>query len=172
MVRWWLGIIFTALILLFGCNQGLSPADSAIGEGPSGIAGTLYFSNWPTPDSLYDLRVVVFKTFPPEDILSALLTGQAYAYPPIDSLPLPFYVDSLNYQIELPPGIYEAVTVVYRYGPVILSDWAMVGLYHRPDAPTDTIPDAVTVRPGQMTQQIHIQVNFKRHLSITQEGSR
>ncbi len=168
-------IIVTAFLLLvavYGCNQGLSPADSAVGQGPSGIAGTLYFSNWPPTDSLYDLRLVVFKTFPPEDILSALLTGQAFAYPPIDSLHLPFYVDSLDYQIELPPGTYDAVTVAYRYGPVILSDWALVGVFHRPDAPTDTIPDPVTVEPGQLTREVNIRVDFRRHIAITQGESR
>ncbi len=162
-----LTIIFS-LVFIIGCNQGLSPDESVVGQGPSGIAGTLRFTNWPPPDSLFDLRVVVFKVFPPTDILSALLTGQAFAFPPIDSLPLPFYVDSLIYQVELPPGTYEAVTVVYRYGPLILSDWALVGVYHRPDAPSDTIPDKVKVFPGQLTPNIDIQVNFRRHIAITQ----
>ena len=164
-------IWLTGVGLYLGCDQGLSPADSSVGEGPSGISGTVYFPSWPPADSLYDLRIVVFKVYPPDDIVTALLTGQAVAYPPIDSTHLPFYVDSLNYTIELPPGRYEAVTVVYRFGPVILSDWALVGVYHRPDAPTDTIPDPVTVEEGQITTDIDIQVHFQRHISLNREAT-
>ncbi len=166
-------ILLWLLIIGFhlGCDQGLSPADSAASQGPTGIQGTLYFSHWPSQDSLFDLRIVVFKTYPPADIVTALLTGQAIAYPPIDSTHLPFYVDSLFYTLELPPGRYEAVTVVYRFGPVILSDWALVGIYHRPDAPTDTIPDPVTVEEGQLTERINIQVNFNRHIAFSKEAA-
>jgi len=152
---------FVALIgmLLWSCNKGLSPELAQPAGEITGIEGTIYYQNWPPPDSLFDLRLVVFQHYPPGNILLELLGQQAFAYPPItDSLGLPLYVDSTHFQMELPPGVYRYVVVAWRFGPTLYQDWAAAGHL---DVDRDLIPDSIAVLPGQLVRGIKILVDFK-----------
>jgi len=65
-------IISLFCIFWLSCDQGLAP-DENVPE-ITGIEGTILFQNWPPPDSLYDLRLVAFKNFPPENIFVEIIT--------------------------------------------------------------------------------------------------
>jgi len=127
----------------------------------TGIEGTILFQNWPPPDSLYDLRLVAFKNFPPENIFVEIITQQAYAYPPItvDTTWIPFYVDQAEFEFELPPGTYDYLVVAHRYGPNILEDWQAVGQY---DTDSDSLPSSFTIVEGQLLKNIIILADFKQ----------
>jgi len=150
-------LILTGLIWLLGCNQGLSP--EAAGPSISGISGTLYFKNWPPVDSLFDLRLVVFKTFPPENILEAVVNQEAFAYPPITQKEgLPLNVPKIDYVMELPPGRYEYIVVAWQYGPNVFSDWRAAGHYGSDNNPN---PTTVDIQEGKLLNNIDIYVDFK-----------
>ncbi|RMG67950.1 MAG: hypothetical protein D6715_03550 [Calditrichaeota bacterium] len=143
------------LLLLFylACDHGLAPRPV------SGIQGTISFQHWPPADSLHDLRLVVFRSFPPTNVVLEVLSGQAFVYPPIDSTHLPYFVDRVDYFLELPPGRYEYVVVAQQYGPNVFSDWRAVGQY---DVDTDSLPTPITVPEGQIVSPVDIQVDFKK----------
>jgi len=153
-------LIFLILLIsfYFSCDHGLAPPEEEIPPEPTGIAGTLYFRNWPPPDSLFDLRLVVFKNYPPTNILGELLSGNAFVYPPLDSTNLPFYVDSLQYLMKLPAGRYEYVVVAQQFGPNLYSDWRAVGQY---DTDTDSLPTPIEVKENRLLKGIDVFVDFK-----------
>ena len=161
----WLFLVFLFFIsrFLYQCDKGLTPVEKlppVITDTISGISGTVYFTNWPPPDSLYELRIVVFKKFPPDNLIVEVLTGQAIIYPAAleDTVSLPFYVDSLEYAFEMEPGTYEYVVVAHRYGPNRAADWQAVGQY---DTDADSLPTPVTVMDSVLLRNIDIFVDFK-----------
>ena len=156
-MRQWLttAVLFLFLVSL-GCDHGLAPRPV------SGIQGTITFQNWPLADSLYDLRLVVFRTFPPTNVVLEVLSGQAFVFPPIDSTHLPYFVDRVDYFLELPPGRYAYVVVAQQYGPNVFTDWRAVGQY---DVDTDSLPSPVVVPEGEVVPSVDIQVDFD-HLPI------
>ncbi|NOX36706.1 MAG: hypothetical protein GXO78_04135 [Calditrichaeota bacterium] len=150
-------LLVAGLIGLLGCNQGLSP--EAAGPSITGISGTIYFKNWPPADSLFDLRLVVFKTFPPENIVEAVVNQEAFAYPPITQKEgLPLNVQQTDYLMELPPGRYEYIVVAWQYGPNVFSDWRAAGQY---DTDEDPNPTAVDIQEGELLTNIDIDVDFE-----------
>lgn len=159
--------ILLALALLPSCNEGLAPRGESFQI--TGISGKVFFQNWPSADSLVDLRIVAFKRFQrhftPTDIFVQILGDppEAFAFPGLaDTIPLPRNVDELDYQLELPPGRYEYIVFAQQYGPNILMDWQAAGQY---DTDTDSLPSALTVQEGQLTRNIFIFVDFK-HLPL------
>lgn len=154
-IRAVLFIVGIATTILTGCNEGLAPRVET-----SGITGTIRYKHWPPQDSLYDLRLVAFKHFPPGNIVADVLQGKAVVYPPIgDTALVPFYVDSLHYTVPLPGGKYEYVVIAQRYGPNILTDWRPVGQY---DLDTNyAVPSPVVVLEGTLTRFVDINVDFR-----------
>ncbi len=145
-----------AVLFFIHCNQGLSP--EAAGPTLTGISGTIFYRNWPPADSLFDLRLVIFRQYPPEDILSAIVNGEAIAYPPItENEGLPTNVNQTQFRVELPPGRYEYIAVAWRYGPNVLSDWKAAGQYDVDDTPE---PTPVELREGELLSDIDIDVDF------------
>jgi hypothetical protein len=124
----------------------------------SGIAGTINYINWPSADNLYDLRLVVFKRYPPEDIFEELGNRRAYVYPAIGQDGLPFYVDTTSYVMELDTGFYEYVAVAQQYGSNVFEDWLAAGQYDT--LFTDEMPTPIHVRSGEILDYIDIYVNF------------
>ena len=143
------------LIVPSGCDQGLSPEDST--SGPGYVSGTIHYRNW--PDSLRDLRLVLFRQFPPASIVSEVLEGTAVVYPPLgDTSLVPFFVDSLPYALAAEPGVYDYVVVAEQFGPNVFRDWRPVGQY---DLDTNrTIPSPITVTRGDTLRGIDINVDF------------
>ena len=150
-----LGIIFAFLFL--HCDKGLSPDDV---KSRSGISGTVYFQNWPSLDSLLDIRLIAFKNFPPDSILDEVLSKRAIVYPDFftDTTKLPFFVDSLNYTMFLDPGIYEYIVFAQRYGEDLYEDWWAVGQYDT--TLQDPLPTPVNVPYNQILDSIFIYVDF------------
>lgn len=152
-------LLISSVFTLWQCDQGLSPEGE--NEQITGIQGTIFFQNWPTRDSLFDLRLVAFKNFPPENILAEILSQQAYAWPPItvDTTLIPYYSDQFNFEFELPAGKYGYLAVAQRYGPNILTDWRAVGQY---DTNPDSLPSSFEVRAGTLSRNLFIAVDFKK----------
>ena len=154
------GLLWMAILLVFACDHGLDPAAYEPQEKVTGISGTITFQNWPTADSLHNLRLVAFHNFPPENIINEILAVEAYAYPAIyDTTHLDYYVDSLEYEFSLPAGQYEYICVAQQYGPFLYTDWRAVGQYDI-DV-TDPDPSAVEVIQDSVIANINIRVDFQ-----------
>jgi hypothetical protein len=151
------GLLGLAMVLLSGCDKGLVPTEPP--PGPGALSGLITYANWPPADSLFDLRIVAFRDFPPEGIVSSVLSGQAAVYPPIgDTALVPFFVDSLAYGFGLPSGRYAYLAVAQQYGPNLFSDWRPVGQY---DLDTNlAVPTPIVVPPGDTLRNITIHVDF------------
>lgn len=146
----------TAVLLMAGCDEGLKPTMTVQAGRFSGL---ITYQNWPPRDSLVDLRLVAFRTFPPRDIVGEVLQGQAYVYPGLgDTALVPFFVDSLRYIVTVPSGTYQYVIVAQRFGPDLYKDWRAVGQYVR-DVHLTT-PSSVDVAPDSTTNDIDINVDF------------
>jgi hypothetical protein len=153
-----IALILATMIFIF-CDKGASPTENNQTPEKSGVSGTVYFKNWPSPDSLNDLRLIVFKNYPPTNIVSEILSGQAIVYPALgDTMGLPFYVDSINYEIELDPGTYAYFVVGQQYGEDLYNDWLAAGEYDT--TPGDTLPTPLVIVRYKMLKDIFIHVNF------------
>ena len=151
------------VLLIFGifisCDHGIEPDGSPKTENKfSGISGTIYYQNWPPADSLIDLRLVIFKKYPPADIVGEVTNGDAIAFPDITQGALPFYVDSMFYNIPLDVGVYEYVVIAQQFGPAIFFDWLVAGQYDT--TLSDTIPTAVEVFADSIIKNVNIFVDF------------
>lgn len=157
-----LAMALLALLLLYspGCNDELGPLNE-----PSGFRGVIRFKNWPSADSVRDLRLVTFETFPSDSagILLALLGGRAAAFPAIGQK-FPMFLDSLPYEFTTTTGTnlqvknYEYIIIAQQFGPNILSDWQPAGVYTK--TPDSFNPAAVRVLLHRVTQGIDIDVDF------------
>ena len=154
---WYVIIIYVILASIYSCDHGLKPTEPEQSE-KSGISGTIFYTNWPPADSLIDLRLVVFKSYPPDNIFEEISAGRAFVYPAIGEGSLPFYVDSTDYLMELNPGYYEYVAVAQQYGSNLFTDWLAAGQYDT--LKSNEFPTAITVTEGFFLENIDIQVNF------------
>ena len=144
-----------AFLLLVACDKGLAPRDP--GDAVTSLEGVVFFTNWPAPDSLKDLRLVAFRQFPPQNIIAEVLQMEAFAYPSIGDSGLTFYQDRLEFQFEVPSGVYGYLVVAQQYGDNILNDWRAVGQY---DIDSDSLPSPIEVFEGQVTKDVFIYVDF------------
>ncbi len=152
------GFLFL-LATVCGCDRGLEPTGPSAGTGPSAFTGVIRYAHWPPRDSLVDLRLIAFRSYPPGDIVTEVSSGNAIVYPPLgDTALVPFYVDSLRYIVTGPPATYAYVVVAQQYGPNILSDWRAVGMYTHD--PANAVPAAVTVPSGDTVRNVDINVDF------------
>ena len=145
------------LTWLCGCDEGLSPATQRALTGSFG--GVIRFSNWQAADSIYDIRLVAFRTFPPTSLIGEVQSGNAVVYPPIGSGPLvSSQTDSLVYLVTVPALTYKYVVVAQQYGPDVFSQWKPVGQY---DLDSNlTVPSPVVVSPNDTTFGVDIVVDF------------
>lgn len=149
-------------VVFFGCNEGIQapPENSVVATpGLSGFAGTITYKNWPPADSLIDLRIVAFKNFPPKDIVSEVLSGQAIIYPALGGPNLPFNVDTTHYFVPAPGGQYQYVVVAQQYGPLVTVNWRAVGQYDL-DANL-AVPSLIQVPADDTLMHVDIDVDFK-----------
>ncbi len=108
-VRKW-GSLCAALLLIFllstRCDEGLKPPPV---PPVTSISGTIRYAGgknaWPQRrDSVWTVRVIGFRQFPPMDLIGDILQGRAYFTPQalaIDST-LPLYADSTRFSLVLP----------------------------------------------------------------------
>jgi hypothetical protein len=143
---------YTLIIIIFGllvsCDGGLEPKPQSF------LTGQILFSSqetWPPKDSLIDLRLVALKNFPPSDIVTEVVSGNAYF-----SETLPFYMDSVSFQIEISDAPVELkyIGVAQNYGEIL--DWRVVGVY---SADSSAEHSSVFISTGE-TKEIVIYVDF------------
>jgi len=152
-------IIIFITILFIQCDKGLSPYD--VEQAQTGISGTVYFKNWPIQDSLYDIRVVVFRNYPPQDIVGEVITGRAIVFPGLSEPDtISFYIDSLTYSMQMEAGLWEFLAVAQQFGPDLYNDWRVVGQYVEPETEHDSLPSPITLQEGDFLSDLNIQVNF------------
>ncbi len=137
-------IILGALILIFADCE----IDKGLGPLTSGISGTITFRGaWPA--NTEQVLVVASTDFPPQGI-SQLDLGE----------PLPLGVDSAQYTIFLPPGLYRAVAVVWKEKGHEWNVNNIIGVYFTGN---DSLsPGQVQVSPGTMVKGVNMGVDFKR----------
>jgi len=154
-------------LILFGmvfssCTHGLEPP--RVPKVQPGFGGTVYFvSPWPHPpvDSVYDIRVVAFYNYPPQNILTAVLNSQVLVYPPIGPGTAPkLFVDSMSYLFDVTSATtFKYVAVAMEYGPNYETDWKVVGAYgysHGIGA-----PDSVVIPANTFLNGTDVNVDFK-----------
>ncbi len=145
-------------LLLSSCDKGLSPSAAGPTVSMGYMSGMIRYQHWPPGDSLVDLRLVVFRVFPPTNIVNEVLLGRAVVYPPLGGSALPFYVDSLLYEFSLPAGEYQYVAIAQQFGPAISTDWRAVGQY---DLDSNLfIPSPVMIVENDTTYDINFNVDF------------
>ena len=156
----WTVLLAALLAAAPGCNEELGPVDS-----PSGFGGTIRFRHWPPADSLHDMRIVAFVSFPSDSagILPTLLAGGGAVYPAIGTK-FPTMIDSLVYEFttasgtNLQVGPYAYVIVAQQYGPNVLADWRPVGVYTA--TPGSFVPAALRVNLHHVQPGVDIDVDF------------
>jgi hypothetical protein len=146
------------ITLIYGCDHGLAPAEIKTDPGNSGLSGTITYQNWPPPDSINNLKVIVFKHYPPDNIFEEVTSGRAIVYPEELSESLPQFVDSTQFTLSVEPGVYEYVVVAQQFGG--LFDWRAVGQFD--ETPEDSLPTPVTVLANSVLQNIDIHVDFNK----------
>lgn len=148
---------FIIFILFSGCDKGLAPVSATVVS--PGFGGTItYKSKIPPPDSLFDLRVVAVPYYPIDslfqNILLKVFSGEI-AYSPNS---LSTADSTIKYSMFVFPKTYYYVAVMQQYGPLIFTDWRVVGIYgYSPASPT---PKSVTVPDGKFIEGINMDVDF------------
>lgn len=148
-------IIIAFLIPILQSCGGLEPIPA---EQKTLIKGTINFvddnENWPPQDSIFDMRVIAFKNYPPADLIGDIINGLAYYTN--DSLPL--YQKSVDFQIEItdPPQTLEYIVVAYQYGSIM--EWKAAGVFSLDNDPRK--PTAIATERGKQ-YSILINVDFK-----------
>jgi hypothetical protein len=124
-----IALLFIAPFLFLSCEGGLEPPIEK--PNPTGvITGTITYSGeWPTEDSLVDLRFVPLKSPPQtaQDIFSDIENL-------VFSERLNFFVERDTFSVnDVPNGVYVYNTVAQQFGNNIFGDWKPVGLYNEND---------------------------------------
>jgi len=149
-----INIVFGILLLhLYACDHGIGPK-----EKQTGISGTIYYKNWPPVVQIVNLKLIVFKDFPPESIISEVLSGKAIVYPEDLPTSLPVSVDSTKFLIEIDPGTYDYIVIAQQYGFDVYSNWRAVGQYDM--TPADSLPTVINVIQDELLQGLNVYVDF------------
>jgi len=140
--------------------MGISPETGGLSPLPYGISGMIYFRNWPPTDSIRDLRLVAFKNYPSQSIVTEVLQGSARYTETLQ----PYKADSIAYTLllsPLPPGKIAFIAVGQQFGPNVQADWRLVGEY------VDTASQgAVFVPADSIISGINIRVDFNNISSL------
>ena len=144
------------LLYISSCHEGLAPSPieekSFIGGKITYIGGS---QKWYDKDSVFAVRVVAFKNFPPGDIISELMLGNAYFT--MESLPL--FVDTSSYSIEIPdtPVIFKYIVVALQYDSSLTAQKA-IGVYTITGDKTQ--PSEFELLTGNKIKDLNIEVDF------------
>jgi hypothetical protein len=118
----------------------------------SRISGTVTFVGgpeaWPPADSVLDLRVAAFKTYPPLSVKGDVEQRLNYK------------VQSQIYSLEINsiPAEFPYIVVMQQFGGDIDKDWRVIGVFTRTG--DVNLPSMVRVDEGQVFNNIDIIVNF------------
>lgn len=123
----WSIIIYISIVVLTSCQSGLNPEI----QKNSKLMGKLIFTSeresFPPADSIKDMRVVAFKTYPPTNVVADVLTGNAY----FTDQTLDYSQDTVDFEITIPEPPVELKYIVagYQYGTIM--EWRVIGVYHQ-----------------------------------------
>ena len=134
-------------------DHGLQPISESATPGFSGVIRIR--SVWPPADSVRDLRIAAFRRYPPQDILTEVVSGTA-----VFSEELPYGVDSIPYRVqsEAMNGVYGYVVVAQNYGPDPFQQWKAVGVYTL--SGDVTVPSGIDLGTGRFLRGIDVEVDF------------
>lgn len=155
-------LLLPVLLALAGvtCDDGLGPPLPAATT-PGALTGVVRFLNWDSAGTVVDMRVVAFRVFPPQDVITEVLQGRAVVHPPVGGPALVTGTpDSVAVLFALPPGLYPYVVVAQQFGPSVSTDWRPVGQYDLDADPS--APSPVTIAAGETTRAVNITVDFTR----------
>jgi hypothetical protein len=143
-------LFFICILVIFSCDHGIDPKEWA----DPGFGGKISFiGKWPPPDSLVDLRLVVYKKYPPPNFFEFVKFSEQ----------LKFNVNSYEYKIYIPPGDYEYVAIAQQYGPNLFLHWRTVGFYTITS--DKKYPSIISVKENTFINNMDITVDFD-HLPI------
>lgn len=154
----WCTVVLCAIALLassVACDTGLEPPRDTI------LSGTVTFvggpDSWPSGDSLFDLRVAAFTSYPPDNIVIDVLQGRAWFT--ADSLP--YNISSTEWTIVLPdppPNSIKYLVVAQQFGPNFAEEWRAVGVYALTGE--RELPTEIRVTTGKTHTNLDIDVDF------------
>ncbi|MCS6807687.1 MAG: hypothetical protein RML40_03250 [Bacteroidota bacterium] len=163
------GVAITVCIacIAINCDGGLAPPPI---PPPTSISGVVRFvggaASWPPRDSVWTMRVVAFRQFPPQDLIGDLFQGRAYFTPSalqLDST-LALFSDSARYSLvfgdSIPPRIsYLCVALLVDTAKVLSTQgWRVVGVYTTTGNQRE--PSSITIIPGR-DHRADMTVDFK-----------
>ena len=159
--------LLTVLVLFStGCDTGLGPPAD-----PSGFSGVIRFKHWPSADSVRELRIVAFPSYPADSasILLDLAQRLVSVYPQIgqpnllsDTTQHVLFADSIRYSFTsmgttLDVGVYNYVAFAWR-PTANLFDWRPAGVYSTGPGQFDPAPVRVLLHKN--VTGINIDVDF------------
>lgn len=147
-------IILTFAVTACNVDRGLEPP-------AQGITGRItYQGAW--PDTTDWVRIAIFKKLP-ATVLDIPLN------PPLFSDTLPRFVNSYNYQLDVPPGTYEWVVLAWkpikRFAANQFSGLDTLGMYALPG--TLDQPQSITVPEKGQLPAIDIDADFSRLVPVS-----
>lgn len=151
---------------LMQCTGGIDPADytgNALIKGKVRYVRGAGAQNFPSKDSLFDLRVVAFKMIPRDtNLVQTLANGEAFfSASLVDSTfsaEIPFSFEVPQSQIADSSVMLQYIAVGQQYGPNVFSDWRVVGLYSMGDSLFT--PKSLRATPGLYVDTMTINVDF------------
>ena len=155
------------MVIAISCDGGLRPPEI---PPITSISGTVRYvggkANWPRRDSVWTVRVVGFKQFPPQDLIGDLLQGRAYFTPAalqLDST-LSLFADSARYSLvfgdSIPTSIkYLCVAMLTATTRLLTTaGWRVIGVYNT--SGNQSQPTTIPITPGK-DHRADIIVDFK-----------
>ena len=134
--------VFLAAFIFFSCNyqHGLHPVKI------TGISGTVTFvGDW--PEDTEWVRILCFQQKPKSenvtDILVSLFDAKI-------GDPVPPYVTDYNFTVELEPGVYQWIAVIYNSNTFPLK---IIGEYDQSD---------LIVEKGKIVDDVNITADFNK----------
>jgi hypothetical protein len=158
-----------ALVAIFAvsCDGGLRPPEI---PPVTSISGTIRYvggkASWPRRDSVWTVRVVGFRQFPPRDLIGDIFQGRAFFTPAalqLDST-LPLFADSARYSLvfgdSIPTSIqYLSVAMLIDTARLLqTSGWRVIGVYSANGNQRE--PSTIPITRGK-DHQANITVDFK-----------
>ena len=146
-------------VVSIGCNTGLEPPSP-----DPGIGGVVRFApgSWPVQDSLQGLWVFASRQYPLDSarVVEGVLVEPRfiYLYPSL-SESLPMYVDMVQFNFALEPGVYPYIGVIQQLRTELLvSNFRVVSVLAVPG--TDTLPRSIVVHDGEFISGLDLNVDF------------
>jgi len=153
-------LFFALSLALLSCEQGLAP------EPPPeyGIAGSIYFRNWPPPDSVRAFAIAALKNYPQQNLITEVLNGISNGTVVFTLLSVSYGDSVIQYKLPfspVTPGTVQYIGVGRFVGSLAdISDplfWRVAGVYHTPG---DTTKAGSVFVPANQIVQVNIIVDF------------